>query len=121
VAGHWDVTNVSDRDVVILGARLVDHSAQTTFVATKSPLDNGFGVHTFGSRNPIPGNQMSEITMMLFFFPPICDGHDPLTADVIFTDNYEGQHVVRQAQFLPIKPAPTTLDAKSIHDPGAHG
>jgi hypothetical protein len=51
---------------------------------------------------------MSEIMIMLFFCPPICDGYDPLTADVIFTDNYEGEHIVRQVRFRPIKPAPTT-------------
>jgi hypothetical protein len=101
VAGHWDVTNVSDRDVVILGARLANHSAQTTLVLTKSPVA---GVRTFGSRNPIPANTMSEIMITLFFCPPICDGYDPLLADVIFTDNYEGQHIVRQVRFCPIRP-----------------
>ena len=89
VYGHWNVTNVSDRDVVILGARLANHSAQTTVVLTKNPVPDRFGVYTFGSRNPILANRMSEITITLFFFPPICDGYDPLTADVIFTDNYE--------------------------------
>src|SRR5258708_16904327 len=110
VAGHWDVTNVSDRDVVILGARLANHSAHTTVVVTKNPVG-----HTFGSRNPIPAHRMSQVMMTLFFSPPISDGYDPLTADVIFTDNYEGQHVVRQARFRPIRPAPTTLDAKGAH------
>jgi predicted permease len=108
VSGRWDVTNVCDRDVVILGARLANHLAQTTVVFTKSPVADRFARHTFGSGNPIPANRMSEIMITLFFSPPICDGYDPLTADVIFTDNYEGQHVVRQARFRPIKPAPTT-------------
>jgi len=122
VAGQWDVTNVSDRDVVILGARLANHSAQTTLVATKSPVvSDRFGVRTFGSRNPIPAHRMSEIMITLFFSPPICDGYAPLIADVIFTDNYEGQHVVRQARFRPIRPAPTNVDAKSSPDPAAHG
>jgi hypothetical protein len=120
VNGQWHVTNVSDRDVVILGARLANHSAQTTFVATKSPVGDRVGVHIFDFRNFIPANRMSEVVMTLFFFPPICDGYVPLIADVIFTDNYEGQHVVKQARFRPIKPAPATLDAKPVLDPGAH-
>jgi hypothetical protein len=43
------------------------------------------------------------------------------SADVIFTDNYEGQHIVRQVRFRPIRPAPTTLDAKSMLEPDTHG
>jgi len=116
VAGHWHVTNVSDRDVVILGARLANHVAQIANVATESPIADRYGVRTFDSRNAIPANRMSEVTANLFFFPAICDGHDPLIADVIFIDNYESEHVVRQARFRPIKPASSTSnpDGKSV-------
>lgn len=113
VTGHWNVTNVSDRDIVILGARLANHAAHMTVVLTEGPADR-FGRRTFNSRNSIRANRMSQVTANLFFFPAICDGYDPLIADVVFTDNYESEHIVRQARFRPIKPAPSTKKKSTI-------
>jgi hypothetical protein len=111
VAGHWNVTNVSDRNVVILDARLANHAAEFTLVATESAVADRFGVRLFDSKNPIPAHRMSKVVATLHFFPSICDGPDPLVADVIFIDNYEREHVVRQARFRPINPLPSISDS----------
>jgi hypothetical protein len=100
LAGHWNVTNISDRDIVLLGVRLVNHRAEMAQVLTPDAA----GI--FSSRNPISAHQMSQVTTHLTFFPAICDGYDPLIVDLIFTDNYESEYVIRQARFRPLRPAP---------------
>ena len=91
VAGHWHVTNTSDRNVVLLRARLDGYPrAFTNFVATE-------GQHSrmYSSTHPIPARHMAQVTVNLVFFPPITSGAEPLVADIIFTDNFEDEHHAR--------------------------
>jgi hypothetical protein len=90
VHGHWHVTNVSNRNVVLLQVRLANYEAEYSRVATKGPNPET-GSPTFDNRNPIIAGRMSEVIAHFTFSPPICDGHEPLVADVIFTDNYEDE------------------------------
>ena len=81
VHGHWDVTNISNRNVVILRARLKNRDAKYTHVLTLDPDER----RTFGSRNPIPAHRISEVSADFIFFPVIAHGRDPVISDVIFT------------------------------------
>jgi hypothetical protein len=60
VCGHWNVTNVSDRDIAILNVRLAGHTAQTALVSTENPVPNRFGMQTFARSNFIPAHRMSQ-------------------------------------------------------------
>jgi TIR domain len=90
VAGHWHVTNTSDRDVVLLHVRLDGHTSTFSNVATEGIEDR-----LYGSTHPIPAHRMGRISANLFYCPPIASGTKPLVADVIFTDNYENEHRAR--------------------------
>jgi hypothetical protein len=99
VHGHWHVTNVTDRDFVLLTARLSGYDAQFPRVMTQSPSADQFGVRTFASKNPILAGQLSEVAADFHFFPAILHGRDPFVADVIFTDNYGDEHRIRSVRF----------------------
>jgi hypothetical protein len=99
VSGHWHVSNVSDRDFVILKARLHGFEAKFAHVVTRGPKNN-----TFGSKHPVRAHTMSEVAATLMFFPAICDGHEPLIADVIFVDNYGDEHIVPSVRFKHVGP-----------------
>jgi hypothetical protein len=59
VMGCERATVVPDRDVVLLKARLANHSALDTRVVSESRGE-------FGSRMAIPAHQMSQVTLNLF-------------------------------------------------------
>jgi hypothetical protein len=99
VFGHWHVTNVSGRDVVLLRARLENYNAETSHVATKGTPDAQLMVPTFDHKNPIPAGEMSQVIAHFSFYPPICDSREPLVVDVIFTDNYEEEYRLRSVRF----------------------
>src|SRR5262245_24605321 len=86
VAGHWTVTNVSNRDFVLLKARLEGYEAKHSYVSTKGFDTEAVG-STYDSRNPCAAGSMSRVMANFEFFPEICKGTKPLVADVIFTDN----------------------------------
>jgi len=90
--GRWHVTNMSDRDVVLLRARLASHQAKLTRIFTLGPVE-------FDSMNLIPAHEMTEVIVDFTFFPAIRDGREPLIADVVFTDNYEEEHRVPSVRF----------------------
>jgi hypothetical protein len=98
VFGNWHVTNVSDRDIVLLNVRLENYGAKHLRVSTKE-ADPEAGTATFDSRNPCRAGRMSEVITDLIFFPEICHGSKPLIADVIFTDNYAEEHRVSSVRF----------------------
>jgi hypothetical protein len=97
VAGHWHVTNVSNRDFVLLKVRLEGHEATHSHVLTKGPEEAGTA--TYDSRNPCAARYMSRVMANFMFFPEICKGREPLVADVIFTDNYGDEHRVPSVRF----------------------
>jgi hypothetical protein len=98
VHGKWHVTNLSDRNVVILKAQMEGYEATFSYVSTRAP-----GGDVFGRDNPILAHRMSEISADFTFFPGIGSDRDPLVADVIFTDNY-AEHRVRSVRFQRVGP-----------------
>ncbi len=107
VNGHWHFTNVSQRDVVLLRARLENYGSETepeiTMVVTKGP-DLEAGSPTFSHRNPVRSGHMTEVIANFIFYPPICHDREPLIADVIFTDNYEEEYRIKSVRFPYIGP-----------------
>src|ERR1700683_2852830 len=89
VSGGWHVTNMSDRNVVLLRARLEGHDTIFGHVATEGLRDR-----LYAQMTPIPAEHMGRVVANLMYFPPIISGNGPLVADVIFTDNYEDEHRV---------------------------
>ena len=91
VSGYWNVTNSSERDVVILKARLSKYPSQLAQVLTRHPDDER---KAFGSNYPIYSGKMSEVSADFTFFPPIGRAPKPITSDVIFTDNFGNKYRV---------------------------
>jgi hypothetical protein len=91
--GYWRVTNLSERDVFILKARIEGHDTEFGHVATQAPDRQSFGSF------PILPNWPSELIADLPFFASICSGRKPFVADVIFTDNFEAEHRVPAVRF----------------------
>ena len=90
VSGYWNVTNSSERDVVILKARLSKYPSQLAQVLTRHPDER----KAFGSNYPIYSGKMSEVSADFTFFPPIGRAPKPITSDVIFTDNFGNKYRV---------------------------
>jgi hypothetical protein len=42
---------------------------------------------------------MTKLSANFLFFPSICHGVEPFITDVIFTDNYGGEHLVPSVRF----------------------
>jgi hypothetical protein len=99
VHGKWHVTNVSDRNVVILKARIEGHETEFFHVFTQAPDQN-----VFGFEYPILAKHMSEVSADFTFFPSIGSNRNALIADVVFTDNYAEEHRIRSVQFRRIGP-----------------
>jgi hypothetical protein len=92
VRSIWHVTNVSDRGVVLLKARLGDHQAHHSDVYV-------FGSGPPGPENLIPAHALRETLVQISFLPEICSDRKPLVADVIFTDNYGDEHRIPSVRF----------------------
>ena len=91
VSGHWNVTNGSERDVVVLKARLSKYPSRLVQVSTHHPDDQR---NIFGTNYPIYSGQMSEVSADFTFFPPIGRAPKPIISDVIFTDNFGSKYRV---------------------------
>jgi len=91
VSGHWNVTNGSERDVVVLKARLSKYPSRLVQVSTHHPDDQR---NIFGTNYPIYSGQMSEVSATFTFFPPIGRASKPIISDVIFTDNFGSKYRV---------------------------
>jgi hypothetical protein len=91
VAGHWHVTNTTDRNIVLLRVRLDGHLSVFSNVLTEGMRED----RLYSSTHPIPAHQMGRVSANCMFYPPIISGADPLIVDVIFTDNYENEHRTR--------------------------
>jgi hypothetical protein len=99
IHGRWHVTNNSERNVLILKARLGKRVPHFADVSTRHPDRKDH----FRNDYPVLSHRMSEVEVTLQFYPSIGQGHEPIINDVIFTDNYEKEHRVR-AQFSYIGP-----------------
>ena len=99
VHGHWHVTNSSERNVMILKARLGKYATPYGYVSTRDPEDERY---SFGDY-PVLSHRMSEVSAEFTFFPPIGRVPKPIISDVIFTDNFGNEHRVR-SQFAYIGP-----------------
>jgi hypothetical protein len=94
VRGAWSVTNVSDQNYVILDARFASHRASYVNIAVEDPMAGMYSPHY-----PIRAKHRVHLVANFFFFPAICRDGEILTDDVIFTDNYGEEHVVKAVQF----------------------
>jgi hypothetical protein len=90
LSGRWYVTNKSERNVVILKARLDQYPTGHAYLATRHPAKRDY----FRTNYPILSCLMSEVEIYLTFFPPIGRGHEPIVGDVVFTDNFGNEHRV---------------------------
>jgi hypothetical protein len=99
VFGQWHVTNISDRNILLLKARLPNYEARFSNVFIEAPVDKNGVRHPSFALYPIPAHQMSEVVADFTFVPSIRDGREPLVSDVIFTDNFEEEHLVRSVRF----------------------
>jgi hypothetical protein len=99
VHGKWRVTNLSDRDVTILKARIEGHEAAYSRVATQVLNRNLFELG-----HPIPAHRTSEVFAILQFYPSIVSNGDWLAADVVFTDNHAREHRVPSVRFRYMGP-----------------
>jgi hypothetical protein len=95
VAGHWHVTNTTDRNIVLLRVRFDGHLSVFSNVLTEGMRED----RLYSSTHPIPAHQMGRVSANCMFYPPIISGADPLIVDVIFTDNYENEHRTRSITF----------------------
>jgi hypothetical protein len=91
VHGRWHITNNSERNVVILKARLGKRVPRFAQVSTRHPDRKDH----FRSDYPVLSHRMSEVSVDLQFYPPIAQGHEPIISDVIFTDNFGNEYRVR--------------------------
>ena len=106
ISGHWNVTNNSESDVVVLKARLSKYESRFVQVLTRHPNDER---NVFGSNYPVLSGQMSEVSAAFTFFPPIGRAPKPIISDLIFTDNFGNEYRV-PAKFSFIGPKP-------VHEP----
>ena len=60
VQGEWQVTNVSDRNFVLLRVRLANHEAHANLVLTEAEATRN-GRRQFGTGNPIRARTMSAV------------------------------------------------------------
>src|SRR5262249_54854947 len=90
VLGHWQVTNVSDRKVWLLQARLHGHPRPSF---TQVMIQGKTGLHS--KTTPVPAGHMATVVVSLNSFPPIASANEPIVTDIIFTDNFEEEHRVR--------------------------
>src|SRR5262249_3486495 len=90
VLGHWQVTNVSDRKVWLLQARLHGHPRPSF---TQVMIQGEDGLHS--RTNPVPAGHMATVVATLDFFPPIASANEPIMTDIIFPDNFEEEHLGR--------------------------
>ena len=88
VHGRRHVTNNSERNVVILKARLGKRVPRFAQVSTRHPDRKDH----FRSDYPVLSHRMSEASVDLQFYPPIAQGHEPIISDVIFTDNFGNEY-----------------------------
>jgi hypothetical protein len=91
VQGRWHVTNSSERNVMILKARLGKYATRFARVSTHHPEDE----REFFGEYPVLSHRMSEVSVDFTFFPPIGRAPEPIISDVIFTDNFGNEHRVR--------------------------
>ena len=107
VFGCWHVTNTSDRDIVVLRARLEGFQADH-FVTTQG--SDG----TYSSMLPVPAGQMAKVwvnamfTPPITFSPPITPHKEALGVDVIFTDNFGNEYRV-PSRFAPMAGPPSIV------------
>jgi hypothetical protein len=93
VIGFWDVTNVSDKDVVLLKVRLRGYTSRTASIA----VQNSRGYDMMNSLEA--NNRMSRVRTDLTFAPAIHIPGKDLIVDVIFTDNLADEHLVQSIRF----------------------
>jgi hypothetical protein len=94
VVGIWDVTNISDRAFVLLKVKLGGHASKSAVVGVENDRDPGWRV-----KGTLKAHRMSRVRIELAFTPAIHAPGEDLIVDVIFTDNYGGEHRVPGVRF----------------------
>src|SRR5262249_18374398 len=98
---HWHVTNISDRNFLILKARVAGYEAESSHVLVAR--EDTLARLIFG-RNPITAHHVTEMTASFLFLPIIRRDRGFIVADMIFTDNYGDEHLVSAVRVRHVKP-----------------
>ena len=98
VHGGWHVTNVSDRSIYLLKARLDEQRAEFVHIAINPSRGRAFG------SPPIPAGRTARVDVDMGFTPAIHAAKNDLVADVVFTDNHGDEHRVPSVRFRCVGP-----------------
>jgi hypothetical protein len=104
VSGHWHVTNVSDRNIMLLKCDADGRDAEHGVLATSAEYFN----QPWDRNNYIPAHSMREVSAQLWFLGAIARNDQPLMLDLTFTDNYEDRYTLKNVRF---KPRPSRVKA----------
>jgi hypothetical protein len=81
LSGHWQVTNLTQRNIVVVNARLTDTNKA-----------NGIAISIRVTAIPPGGTRQVHVGFSCF--PPITNGEELVKLDLIFTDNYAKNYQV---------------------------
>jgi len=82
LSGHWHVTNLTLRNIVLVNARLADTGSQADGIAMSIRV------------TAIPPEGTRQVHVGFSCFPPITEGEESVKLDVIFSDNHAKKHQV---------------------------
>jgi hypothetical protein len=99
VIGIWHVTNVTDRNFVLLKVRLGNYVPKMPVAIGVQGADGRYEL-----KGPLPAHGMSTVMIELVFEPSVHHPHEGLVADVIFTDNYGDEHPLPSVRFRRMGP-----------------
>lgn len=92
VVCHWYVTNLTDRPIRVLAARLL-RPETTGMVSTKHPSDNIFGQY------PIHPGATTELSADFWIKPPVREKGQEFKATVVLVDQFGNEHRVKNVIF----------------------
>src|SRR5713226_9342507 len=116
VEGKWAVTNITDRDVILVKA-YVDRKRTEGHVLVKHPHENVFGGY------PILPGTTTDVSTGFWIQPPICKEGRDFRTTVILVDQFGNEHSVKNAVFKapppqePGAPQPRQEALYAIADP----
>ena len=92
IAGRWNVTNITDGPVHVVGVRMV--RPNLTGIALVQHAERG----AFG-RYPVLAGRMAEVATDFWFQPPNRKEGKDLVVRIEFTDNFGNRHKTKKVRF----------------------
>lgn len=92
VVSRWHVTNITNDQLLILGARIVRPLAEC------HPLIEHPESRIFGSYPILPGDT-SEVIADFWIQPPVREGGQAFKARIVLIDQYGNEHKTRKVVF----------------------